>query len=178
MRIARYDYTPSNRLRFMLRGGNPHRASEWADLPDRPLEDQLAEIAQEVGLRGEAAERKRLADQQAREAQQRRWEAAMHDARAAYAHAYRVKCLEEQADAWQRAKRLTAYVTAVRDHAASLPPGKVRTEIEEWLAFADAHLQHLAGAASAPKLPTPPKPSGDDLKPFLGHWSPYGSHSY
>ncbi|MFE7071895.1 hypothetical protein ACFU96_17615 [Streptomyces sp. NPDC057620] len=42
----------------------------------------------------------------------------------------------------------------------------------------DAHLQHLAKAASALKLPTPPKPSGDDLKPFLGHWSPYESHAY
>ncbi|MFD8691377.1 hypothetical protein [Streptomyces sp. NPDC059651] len=28
MRIARFDYTPSNRLRFILRGGSPHRASE------------------------------------------------------------------------------------------------------------------------------------------------------
>ncbi|WP_392673156.1 hypothetical protein [Streptomyces sp. LN785] len=48
-----------------------------------------------------------------------------------------------------------------------------RTEIEAWLAFADARLQHLAEVAGAPKLPTPPKPSGDDLKPFLGRWSPY-----
>lgn len=178
MRIARFDYIPSNRLRFILRGGSPHRASEWADLPNRALEDQLAEIAQEVDLRGEAAERKRLADQQAREVQQRRWEAAMHDARAAYAHAYRVKHLEEQAAAWHQASRLTEYVTGVRDHASSLPPGQERTEIEEWLAFADAHLQHLSESASAPKLPTPPKPNGDDLKPFLGHWSPYGPRSY
>ncbi|MGW2817280.1 hypothetical protein [Streptomyces sp. NPDC001415] len=178
MRIARFDYTPSNRLRFMLRGGSPHRASEWTDLPDRPLEDQLAEIVQEVGLRGEAAERKRLADQQAREVQQKRWEAAMQEARAAYAHAYRVNHLGEQADAWHQANHLTKYVTAVRDHATSLPPGQERTEIEAWLAFADAHLQHLTKSASAPKLPTPPKPSGDDLKPFLGHWSPYGPRSY
>ncbi|WP_371655205.1 MULTISPECIES: hypothetical protein [unclassified Streptomyces] len=178
MRIARFDYTPSNRLRFILRGGNPHRASEWADLPDRPLEDQLAEIAQEVDLRGEAAERKRRADQQTREEQQRRWEASMQEARAAYAHAYRVNHLGEQADAWHQAKRLTDYVTAVRDHATSLPPGQERTEIEAWLAFADAHLQHLTDSASAPKLPSPPKPSGDDLKPFLGHWSPYGPRSY
>lgn len=162
----------------MLRGGSPHRASEWADLPGRPLEDQLAEIAQEVGLRGEAAERKRLADQQAREAQQRRWEAAMQEARAAYAHAYGVKHLEEQADAWHRASRLSEYVAAVRDHATSLPPGQERTEIEAWLAFADAHLKHLTESAAAPKLPTPQKPSGDDLKPFLGHWSPYGPRSY
>lgn len=178
MRIARFDYTPSCRLRFMLRGGSPHRASEWADLPGQPLEDQLAEIAQEVGLRGEAAERKRLADQQAREAQQRRWEAAMQEARAAYAHAYGVKHLEEQADAWHRASRLSEYVAAVRDHATSLPPGQERTEIEAWLAFADAHLKHLTESAAAPKLPTPQKPSGDDLKPFLGHWSPYGPRSY
>ncbi|MFH8559437.1 hypothetical protein [Streptomyces sp. NPDC017988] len=178
MRIARFDYTPSNRLRFTLRGGNPHRAGEWADLPDRPLEDQLAEITQEVDLRGEAAERKRLADQRAREEQQRRWEAAMQEARAAYAHAYRVKHLDEQADAWHQTKRLNEYVTAVRDHATSLPPGQERTEIEAWLAFADARLQHLAESAAAPKLPSPPKPSGDDLKPFLGHWSPHGPRSY
>ncbi|MFK4213355.1 hypothetical protein [Streptomyces sp. NPDC030920] len=178
MRIARFDYTPSNRLRFILRGGSPHRASEWADAPDRPLEDQLAEIAQEVDLRGKAAEHKRLADQQAREAQQRRWETAMEEARTAYAYAYRVKHLEEQTDAWHQTKRLTEYVTAVRDHATSLPPGQERTEIEAWLAFTDARLQHLTESAAAPKLPTPPKPSGDDLKPFLGHWSPYGPRSY
>ncbi|MER6353537.1 hypothetical protein ABT186_17255 [Streptomyces sp. NPDC001634] len=178
MRIARSDYTPSNRLRFILSGGNPHRAGEWTDLPDRPLEDQLAKITQEIDLRGEAAERKRHADQQAREAKQQRWEAAMQEARAAYAHAYRVKHLEEQADAWRQANRLSEYVTAVRDHSTSMPPGQERTEIEEWLAFADAHLQYLAESASTPKLPVPPKASGEDLKPFLGHWSPYGPNSY
>ncbi|WP_372447179.1 integrase core domain-containing protein [Streptomyces flavofungini] len=41
-------------------------------------------------------------------------------------HAYRVKHLEEQADAWHQTKRLTEYVTAVRDHATSLPPGQKR----------------------------------------------------
>ncbi|MFE1731070.1 hypothetical protein ACFW6X_13020 [Streptomyces bacillaris] len=89
MRIPRFDYTPSSRLRFILRGGSPHRAS-----------------------------------------------------------------------------------------ATTLPPGQERAEVEAWLAFADAHLQNFTESASAPKLPTPPKPSGDDLKPFLGHWSPYGPRSY
>ncbi|WKX14048.1 hypothetical protein [Streptomyces sp. NL15-2K] len=62
IRIPRFDYTPSERLRLVLNGGQPHRASEWADTPGRLLEDQLAEIAQEVTLRGEAAERRRLED--------------------------------------------------------------------------------------------------------------------
>ncbi|MGZ3118215.1 hypothetical protein [Streptomyces sp. H62] len=102
----------------------------------------------------------------------------MPEARVAYAHAYRVKHLEEQSGTWHQAKRLTEYVTTVRDGVSSLPPGLERTEIEEWLTFADAHLQRLSQSTSTPKLPTPPKPSGDDLKPFLGHWSPYGPHSY
>ncbi|MFE0174020.1 hypothetical protein ACFWZ2_17030 [Streptomyces sp. NPDC059002] len=56
--------------------------------------------------------------------------------------------------------------------------GREKTEIEAWLAFADARLQHLAEVASAPKLPSSPKPSGDGLKPFLGRWNPYGPCSY
>ncbi|RPK56635.1 hypothetical protein EES43_23735 [Streptomyces sp. ADI96-02] len=41
IRIPRFDYTPSERLRFNLSGGQPHRASEWSDTPGRSLEDQL-----------------------------------------------------------------------------------------------------------------------------------------
>lgn len=172
MRIPRYDYTPANRLRFILRGGIPHRGSEWADLDGRPLEDQLAEIAHEVDLRGEAAEQRRHADEQAQEAARQNRETALHKAHAAYAHAYRVEHLEKQTDAWHEAKRLTEFVTAVRDHATSLPPGQERTEIEEWLAFADAHLQQLTKATSTPKLPTPPHPSRADLEPYLATMKP------
>ncbi|MFH9397465.1 hypothetical protein [Streptomyces sp. NPDC017556] len=172
MRIPRYDYTPANRLRFILRGGTPHRGSEWTDLDGRPLEDQLAEIAQEVDLRGEAAEQRWRADEQAQEAARQNRETALHQAHAAYAHAYRVEHLEKQADAWHEAKRLTEFVTAVRDHATSLPPGQERTEIEVWLAFADAHLQQLTKATSTPKLPTPPHPSRADLEPYLATMKP------
>ncbi|MGW6600003.1 hypothetical protein [Streptomyces sp. NPDC055036] len=176
MRIPRFDCTPADRLRFILRGGAAHRGGEWTNLPGRPLEDQLAEIAQEVDLRGEAAKRIRHADGQAQAAAQQDWESAARKAHAAYTHAYRVKHLEEQSDAWRQGKRLTEYVAAVRKHATSLQPGQERTEIEAWLAFADAHLQRLIESASAPKLPTPPQPSSADLEPFLGRRSPYGPH--
>ncbi|MBQ0913118.1 hypothetical protein [Streptomyces sp. RM99] len=77
IRIPRFDYTPSERLRFVLNGGQPHRAREWADTPARSLEDQLAEIAQEVTLRGEAAERRRLDEIEAARQKRIRWEATM-----------------------------------------------------------------------------------------------------
>ncbi|MFG2500338.1 hypothetical protein ACGFSB_19255 [Streptomyces sp. NPDC048441] len=102
----------------------------------------------------------------------------MQEARTAYAHAHHVKHLEEQAEAWHRATRLADYLAAVRTHAAALPPGEERAEIEEWLAFAATHLQRLTETASAPKLPTPSKPGAADLAPFLRSWSPYGPRSY
>ncbi|MBT2401827.1 hypothetical protein J7E89_39410, partial [Streptomyces sp. ISL-100] len=73
---------------------------------------------------------------------------------------------------------LAEYMTAVRSHTAALPPGQEKAEIEAWLAFATTHLQRLTETASAPKLPTPPKPGAADLEPFLRGWSPYGPHSY
>ncbi|MFB8384516.1 hypothetical protein [Streptomyces rubiginosohelvolus] len=117
----------------ILRGGTPHRGSEWVDLDTRPLEDQLAEIAHEVALRSEAAEHSRHADEQAQETAQQNRENALRLAYAAHAHAYRVQHLGKQTDAWHEAKRLAEFVTAVRDHTASLPPGQEKTEIEEWL---------------------------------------------
>ncbi|MEU3069353.1 hypothetical protein ABZ712_20980 [Streptomyces sp. NPDC006906] len=167
MRIPRFDYTPADRLRFILRGGTPHRGSEWADLDTRPLEDQLAEIAHEVALRSEAAEHSRHAHEQAQKTAQQNRENAYHLAHAAHTHAYRVQHLGTQTDAWHEAKRLAEFVTAVRDDAASLPPGQEKTEIEEWLAFAEAHLQQLTKAASAPKVPSPPHPNRADLEPYL-----------
>lgn len=76
IRIPRLDHTPSERLRFVLSGGRPHRASECAGTPSRSLEDQLAEIVQEITLRGEAAERRRLDEIEAARQKRVRWEAA------------------------------------------------------------------------------------------------------
>ncbi|MET8453832.1 hypothetical protein ABZV46_42640, partial [Streptomyces sp. NPDC005209] len=81
VRIPRFDYTPSERLRFVLSGGQAYRASEWADMLGRSFEEQLAEIAQEVALRGEAAERRRLDEIEAARQKRVRWEAAMEGTR-------------------------------------------------------------------------------------------------
>ncbi|WP_405695091.1 hypothetical protein OHA99_08535 [Streptomyces coelicoflavus] len=121
VRIPRFDHTPSERLRFVLSGGQPHRASEWADTPGHSLEEQLAEIAQEVTLRGEAAERRRQDEIEAARQKRIRWEAAMEEARIQYAEVYRIRHLEAQEAAWHHATRLTEYVNAVRasrGHAA------------------------------------------------------------
>ncbi|MFD7695593.1 hypothetical protein [Streptomyces sp. NPDC059805] len=174
VRIPRFDYTPSERLRFIVSGGQPHRASEWADAPGRPLEEQLAEIAQEVTLRGEAAERRRQEEAEAARQKRIRWETAMEQARIRYAEAYRVRHLEAQEAAWHHAIRLTEYVSAVRTRVEAMPPGQTRTEAEAWISWAAATVERLDPLNTPPRLPDIPNPRADDLKPFLGHWSPYG----
>ncbi|MFB7209936.1 hypothetical protein [Streptomyces sp. NPDC056255] len=174
IRIPRFDYTPSERLRFVLSGGQPHRASEWSDTPARSLEDQLAEIAQEVTLRGEAAERKRLDEIEAARQKRIRWEAAMKEARVQYAEAYRVRYFESQEAAWRHATRLAEYLSAVRTRVDAMPAGQARSEAETWIDWAAARVERLDPLNTPPRLPDIPEPRGDDLRPFLGHWSPYG----
>ncbi|WP_229860815.1 hypothetical protein [Streptomyces litmocidini] len=174
IKIPRFDYTPSERLRFVLNGGQPHRASEWSDAPGRSLEDQLAEIAQEVTLRGEAAERKRLDEIEAARQKRIRWEAAMEEARIQYAEAYRFRHFEAQEAAWRHATELAEYVSAVRTRVEAMPPGQTRTEAETWIAWAATRVERLDPLNTPPRLPHIPEPRADDLRPFLGHWSPYG----
>ncbi len=174
IRIPRFDHTPPERLRFVLSGGQPHRASEWADTPGRSLEDQLAEIAQEVTLRGDAAERRRLDEIEAARQKRIRWEAAMEEARVQYAQAYRVRHFEAQEAVWRHATRLTEYVSAVRTRVEAMPPGQARNEAEAWTSWAAATVERLDPLSSPPRLPDAPEPRAHDLRPFLGHWSPYG----
>ena len=174
VRIPQFDYSPSDRLRIVLSGGQPHRAGEWADTADRALEDQLAEIVQEVDLRGAAAERKRLADLEAAKQKRLRWEAAMRDARVAYAESYRVKHLEAQAEAWHHATHLADYLSAVRLQVEKLASGQAKDDAEAWTTWVEAHLQRLNPLNTPPRLPKIPEPRSEDLKPFLQGWSPYG----
>ncbi|MFK0045896.1 hypothetical protein ACIQU4_17540 [Streptomyces sp. NPDC090741] len=174
VRIPRYDTSPAERLRICVSGGLRHRTGEWADTTSRPLEDQLAEIVQEVGLRGEAAERKRLADLEAAREKRLKWEAAMQRAKIEFAEAARVQHLEAQERAWRRAAGLAEYVDALRLHAQALATGPERDGAEAWIARAADHVERLNPLNGTLRLPDIPEPRASDLQPFLHGWNPYG----
>ncbi|MFD4242092.1 hypothetical protein ACFWP3_10895 [Streptomyces sp. NPDC058525] len=174
VRIPRYDTSPAERLRICVGGGLRHRAGEWADAADCPLEDQLAEIVQEVGLRGEAAERKRLADLEPAREKRLQWEAAMQRAKIDFAEAARVQHLEAQERAWRRATGLAEYVGALRLHAQTLATGPERNGAEAWIAWAADHVERLNPLNGTLRLPEIPEPRASDLEPFLHGWNPYG----
>ncbi|WP_406506025.1 hypothetical protein [Streptomyces sp. NBC_00212] len=148
----RYDYSPADRMRICLNGGQPHRVGEWADTAARPLKDQLAEIVQEVDLRGLAAERKRLADVEEAQPKRLRWEAAKPQATIEYAEAYRIRHLEAQHSARRHAAGPVEYVGALRFHAEYLPTRPARGDAEAWIAWAEGHAQRLDPLNGSPLL--------------------------
>jgi len=98
----------------------------------------------------------------------------MKEARVQHAEAYRVRHFEAQEAAWRHAIRLTEYVSAIRTRVEIMPSGQARSEAEAWIDWAAARVERLDPLNTPPWLPDIPEPRADDLRPFLGHWSPYG----
>lgn len=65
-------------------------------------------------------------------------------------------------------------MSAVRTRIEAMPPGKARTEAEARISWAADTVERRDPLETPPQLPDIPEPRADDLKPFLGHWSPYG----
>jgi hypothetical protein len=82
-----------------------------------------------------------------------------------------VETLRRRVEAWEEAERTRAYCNAVEqrhgEEIASDP------EAARWLQFAR---QHADRAQRLPRMPDDPELRFDDLKPFLGGWSPHGPY--
>ncbi|MFD8472293.1 hypothetical protein ACFV2E_09590 [Streptomyces globisporus] len=57
---------------------------------------------------------------------------------------------------------------------AAMEEARIRTEAAAWIDWAAARVERLDLLNTPPRLPDIPEPRPDDLKPFLGRWSPYG----
>ncbi|WP_328505981.1 hypothetical protein [Streptomyces sp. NBC_00391] len=65
-------------------------------------------------------------------------------------------------------------MSALRTRVKAMPPDQARTEAEAWIDWAAARVERLDPLNTQPRLPDIPEPRADDLRPFLGYWSPYG----
>ncbi|WP_055410872.1 hypothetical protein [Frankia sp. ACN1ag] len=168
----KYDETPTERLAIHVLGRFQHWQSEWSDRTG-PLEERLAQILQEIELRAEAAEADRLAIEAAARERRRQWEAAMARAKLDHREAFRAKVLEQQMAAWRHAGQLREYIAAMAERIGSMDDAEAKAATE-WLAWATEHVARVDPLDSRLAMPPDPEPKPEDLKPFLGRWSPYG----
>lgn len=175
-RIPTHDQVPNQRLRLELDGGCGTGQAKWADRRSWTLEEKLPEVLREVAARGDAAERRRLAEERARLERRRQWEAAMVAAKERATQAYFADRLIEQAERWRQATELRAYCAALAERLAGdddRDPGAAESTCE-WLRWAHDYIERLDPLHTLPTMPPPPELKPNDLQPYLGTWSPYG----
>lgn len=97
----------------------------------------------------------------------------MASARRHFQEDQRSTALKAQVDAWEQAARIRSYCDALDKVNADDPqPGE---QLREWIAWSRRHADHLDPTERLDNLiPEEVEPRREDLRPYLGRWSPYG----
>ncbi|MEK0226181.1 hypothetical protein [Bifidobacterium mongoliense] len=179
------DEIPDTHLSLVLRGeGGKFWADRWDDTDDHHLEDDLAQILEEMQLRhnamderrrDEEAEYKRKQEEYEREQERLKAQAKEHERRLAaadeqakkdYHDRFIIEAMYRQSRQWQDSDRLRRYAQAIESDAASSPD----TQKEQKLAWAkQINTQAdkddpLPSRAIRPKVP---EPTETELKPLI-----------
>jgi hypothetical protein len=167
--LRRHDADATGRLTATLdscysREGRP---ASWADRKSWTLEEKLPDLLRELEIRAAEDDHREQEAKRAAEERRRHWEIAVERAKQRYAEAHRAKELRAQAAAWQEARAIREYLTALEEtHGMS-------GAAAEWIAWIRARVEHLDPLRRRPAMPDIPEPSPEDLKPFLDGLSPY-----
>jgi hypothetical protein len=151
------------------------RTRRWADRRRWRLDDKLGEVLSEVQARAELDEQAEIAAERVKAERRRQWEEAVDQARIHHVHANLVQALDEQVQNWNRAQSIRAYLAALEATAA---PGERSDALAQWIEWIKDYVDLLDPLLPAPQPPRRvPDPRPEDLRPYLGRWSPYGPES-
>jgi len=178
-----FDEQPSENLELQLGDGKSVAfwSAAWRDTDRHRLEDDLPKIIEEIlfqldrRVAARAAKERQLVEAE-RQLVLRRQE--WDDARTAAVIAFEDKFLRDamfrEAHHWREAEGLREYATAVSERAARLD-GPDRKRLVDWANEIREQAAKLDPITTTSGRPTPPSPSMDDLKPFMGQhgiWRP------
>jgi hypothetical protein len=167
-RVEPYDKGATGLLELSILEHSP-RQTRWGDRQRWRLDDRLPQVIRELEAMAEEAEQRRLARERQERERRVAWETAMDNARQQALHHHRVGILGSRVDAWREGEAIREYCAAVEErHADELA---TNSSARKWLQFARDRADRLQGL---PQMPDDPELTHEDLKRFLGGWSPYG----
>jgi hypothetical protein len=167
-RIDAYDKGATGQLDLFIVDHSPRQA-KWGDRKRWTLEDRLPQVLRELETLAIEAEERRVAHEHRQAERRAAWETAMERARVQAIEGYHVELLNRRVAAWDRAEQTRAYCDAVvARHGAAIENDPAATQ---WISFAQAYADKLQ---ELPRMPDDPELRHEDLKPYLGGWSPYG----
>lgn len=173
--LPKWDYIPTGRLGIRIdnRGGT-FWGDSWTDRDDRPLDDALAQILQELELRHDAAVDRRLAEEGRRLERKRQWEVARENAIQQLADSHRADILRDQIARAHEVAAIRDYVVQLQQHADKELEGGARADALAWVEWARAYADRIDPLRDRVGLPEPPGSTPSNLAPFMGGWNPYG----
>lgn len=169
-----YDDIPAQQLGLVLGGeGGTFWASSWHDTDEHALEEDLAQILEEIRLRHERRVELRKAEREREIARRQQEDEDRIAAEAEYRKRFIADAMKDQAKNWEEAGRLRRYAAAIRSLAAARADQQ-RDDALEWAGQVEAEASRIDPLPHAAKLPEVPDPSYDDLSPFMRSRSSFG----
>jgi hypothetical protein len=183
--VTKYDWqrvpatvmdVPAGRLALELPSdysfsGRRHR---WADRARWTLEDKLSELLAEIEARATMLDERRTAEKEAQRSRAVAWETVMKDARTQFAFEHRREILLGQVSAWQESMSVASYCDALEEHALRESDPMRAAEIQHWVDWCRLYAESRDPLRGDLTVPQPPEPTLEQLRPFLGRWSPHG----
>lgn len=115
------DYVPADHLGLVLESeGGTFWANEWHDSDTHQLDDDLAQILEEIRLRHTALVEKRHRQQEQYEAKERKNQEDRAQAKIKYRKHYLINAMKKQANRWEESTRLRNYANSLRAESEDL----------------------------------------------------------
>jgi hypothetical protein len=140
----------------------------WADRKRWSVEDRLGEVLATVEAQAREKEERRRAEEERTRQRQLTWEQAMADAKTRFRRDRQATQLISQVEVWELASRIRRFCSAAErsGHAD-----------KDWLTWARAHADEIDPTNGRVSGPEEVVPGPEDLRAYLGRWSPYGPQS-
>ena len=169
-----FDDVPAEHLGIALEGrGRMFWAGSWADSDDHQLEEDLAQILEEIRLRHDDLIRQREDERERQDRRKKEWEAARERALGMYRQQFLIDAMQSQTAKWAEAASLRNYAEAIRTEADRLE-GEDREHATAWATLIEERAQRIDPLPAAALPPEIPAPSPEQLSPFMGSWNAYG----
>lgn len=168
------DDVPDEHLGLVLDGEDgKFWASSWKDTDEHRLENDLAQVLEEIRLRQDRLIEQRQAEREQRVAEKRQHEEDRAHAVLKYRKQFLIDAMNKQARRWEEANALRRYADAIRAEAERLD-GDERDSALAWAEQIEAQAAKTDPLPGATTLPDIPEPSGSDLAPFMKFRGSYG----
>ncbi|MFG3342610.1 hypothetical protein [Glycomyces sp. NPDC048151] len=163
------DPVKSRTLKIDLPHYNAHGSRcEWADRKTMTLEERLPEIADALAKRAVADREGVITETNKKAERQRRWEAAVTQARVQAREHHLEKELKRQARAHEECRILREYCRQFEQRIAAADPDAPELEsARAWLTWTRAFIETIDPFRTLPTMPEAPVFEQEALRPFL-----------